>query len=140
MTDLPQRTPYELPGDPQTTDGQRETWASYQRALQQMGSGPDGISRLSAHLTEVSALIQQEARSTISQELLAWTSQQDRPVTRSTARADPSRASSPDRSASRPSSPVPSALDLLAARQRMGPRLAAKLVLSEARRQQRQSR
>lgn len=129
MTGLP---PYQLPDQPDTALGQRETWTSYRRALELMGQGPDGLARLSAHLTEVSTRLEAETRSAISQTLLAYTASQDHLVQRSTR--TPVRSPAPDRSSPPPSSPRPSALDLLASKQRWGPRLAQKLVLAEARR------
>jgi len=124
--------PYQLPDQPDTEAGQRETWASYRRALEMTAQGPGGLDRLFAHLTEVSARLETETRSAISQTLLRYAESQDQLVLRSTPRA--ARSPGPDRAAQPPSSPRPSPLDLLSARQRWGPRLAQKLVLAEARR------
>ena len=133
MTGLPP-TPYEMPDPPDSPIATEQSFESYKKALAMIGSRPDGIERLSALLTEVSAKLQQEATSTISQTLLAYASNQDRPVLRSTRTV----ARSPQADRAVPTSRTsPSAIDLLASQQRMGPRLASKLVLAEARRQAR---
>ena len=97
MTDWRQR-PYSLPDRPDTPDQARQSFESYRAALEMMGRGPDGIARLSALLTEVSARLEEQTRSAISDTLSAYTSSQDQLVPRST-RTD---ARSPDRAGQRP--------------------------------------
>lgn len=123
--------PYRRPDDPLTPALAEQTWRSYQQTLATIGAGPDGIARLSGLLTEVSARLQAESRQTISDALLAYSSTQDRPVQRSTPRVAPSPGrADPPRERSR----QPAAWELLSASQRLGPRLAQKLTLAEARR------
>lgn len=122
-----------LPPPPDNRAGVDATMQSYKRALEKLGSQPDGIERLSRLAIEVSAELQKQSSSTISQTLLTYASQQDSPVSRSTRTAGRS-PSPPDRSAPPASTPRPAAWELLSGRQRMGPRLAQKLVLAEARR------
>jgi hypothetical protein len=128
VTDSPH---YQRPADPLTPALAEQTWRSYQQTLAKIGSQPDGMERLSALLTEVSAQLQLEQRQLLTQTLSDYTSTQDRLVLRSTEKA----VRSPDRPAPpQAASRQPAAWELLSASRRLGPRLAQKLTLAEARR------
>lgn len=129
MTDSP-RDP--LPPPPDTPAAVDATMQSYKRALEQIARQPDAIERLSRLAIAVSAELQKQSSSSITQTLLTYASQKDSPVSRSTRTA--ARSPSPDRAAPQESRPRPAAWELLGSRQRMGPRLAQKLILAEARR------
>lgn len=128
MTDSPRS--YRLPDPPITDSLTRQTFESYQRSLAMIASQPGGTERLFGLLTEVSARLEAQTRSAISQTLSEYASSRDTLVPRSTPKDVRSRPS--DRSASIPS-PQPSAIDLLSTSSRLGPRLATKLILSAAR-------
>lgn len=135
MTDSPQRTPYRLPADPITPGLVEETWDSYRRALAEMASAPDGISRLTTLLTDVSARLEAENRTVLSQTLSEYAEQRDRLVLRSTPTAG--RSPAPNDRGRPPTSPQPAPWELLSASRRLGPRLAQKLTIAQARREAR---
>ena len=137
MTDL-RRQSYRLPDPPMNSEGVRQTWQSYQASLEHIAAQPDGMETLSRLLSEVSEKLQAQTQSTISHTLSEYNSTQDRPVLRSMAKGGPS-PSAPDRGARPDPSRAPGPLDLLSSSRRLGPRLASKLVLAEARRQTRSS-
>jgi hypothetical protein len=108
----------------------RRTWQAYQRWLAMLDQ-----QQLASHLTEINAQLQSQATARIlstSQALSDYRQTVDRPVVSSTPTASPSslmdRAREPF-----PGSPAPDALSLLSSSQRLGPRLAARLVLASAR-------
>lgn len=130
MTDSLLRTRYRQPAPPIDRTTTDETWASYRKALAEIGSKPDGMERLSALLTEVSTALQLQTRDQISSTLSAYSATQDRPVQRSMPRVAPS----PGRPDPRPEpSRQPAAWELLSSSRRLGPRLAAKLTIASAR-------
>lgn len=110
------------------------TFRGYRAALATMS-----LEQLMAHSADLAARIEFEQRrllaSAISSPLSTLTLSIDNPVIRS-PRTVPRPSDSPDRG--RPPSPSlrpsQSAVDLLAASKRLGPRIAAKLALHEARR------
>jgi len=96
--------------------------------------------QLMAQLADLSAKLEEQSRSTLtgllSSPLSGYQHNLDNPVIRSPRTAAPSSAADRGAAASRPS-PVPqprSAIDLLASSKKLAPRIAAKLVASEARR------
>jgi len=93
------------------------------------------IAQLVTLSTTISAQLQAQAQGALSQTLLDYHHQTlDSPVLRSTPQATPSSAAA-DRPAPRPTSRQPQAWELLSTSNRLGPRLAAKLVVSSARSQ-----
>lgn len=111
------------------------TWSAFERLLPNLSN--DQLLTMFTSATE--ALAAQTGASLLSRTLSDYASTLDSPVLRSTETA--TRSPSSDRPRERPSlSPRPSSLDLLASSQRLGPRLAAKLVASSARAQGKRSR
>jgi hypothetical protein len=116
--------------------GQLRTWAGYRAALSQMKR-----QELLDHLTGINAALQAQSQAVLERQLRSLqtsgsSSSIDNPVVRSTPPERRSNERPMDRGAypSRLASPQPSALDLLARSKSLAPRIAAKLVLSEARR------
>lgn len=122
----------------QTRADVAKLYAGYQQSLAQMT-----MPQLRAHLTELNAQIERDQRDQMTSLLQRVSpSSIDQPVNHSPTPATRLQPSSDERRADRGqprSAPVsqPGAVDLLASRARMGPRLAAKLVLADARRQSR---
>jgi hypothetical protein len=96
--------------------------------------------QLLAHLTQINAAMEAD-RQTRMASLLASRSEHlsslDQPVLSSTATA--TRPSPMDRAAAPSPSPALSAVDLLASSQRLGPKLAQRLLMASARAQARRS-
>jgi hypothetical protein len=130
----PRLSSIELP-DPQADPNLIRTFAGYRAALATMDTA-----QLMAHSADLAAKIEAGTNQTLAaalwQQLSESRSSLDQPVVRSPRTALPT-SGSPDRgqARSRPSPPpMSSAVDLLAASRRLAPRIAARLVLSEARR------
>lgn len=105
-------------------------WTEYEEALSRLpGTPAQRMATLHGLLADVSARLESEQRALVSRTLLEYTSEIDRPVTRSTPTGVPSR---PDRG-DRASSPLPPAWERSPAAQRLGARLAQKLVLATVR-------
>jgi hypothetical protein len=138
VTDSPSRPSWtqqtEAP-DPRDDPGMIRTFAGYRQALSQMT--PD---QLIAQLTVINAQLEAQSRSTLtallSPQLSDLQRSLDNPVLRSPRTATPSSPADRGAAASRPSPALHqrSAVDLLAASKKLAPRIAAKLVASEARR------
>lgn len=111
-----------------------ETFAGYRAALRLMTP-----MQLVAHSTELSARLEEQSRSTLASLISGTLSDSLQNIDRLQVRSTPAGPRSSERrdrgeSHSRPSTPQPSALDQLARSKRLAPRIAAKLVLHEARR------
>ena len=104
-----------------------ELWRQYERALERLTP-----QQLMEQLTAINSGLQPQPTSTLSNLLLDRLHSADQPVVSSTTKATPSSADRDRPAASRPS-PPPSPIELLSRSQRLGPRLAAKLVLASAR-------
>lgn len=128
------RTLSSLPelGPPDSEEAIRRSFEGYRMSLASLT--PD---QLMAHLTQINLALQEQARAslaaTVSEPLSDYLEKIDRVVLRST----PSEIQSPSprglAAQGSPSSRPPSPLDLLASSNRLGPRLAAKLVVASAR-------
>lgn len=108
------------------------SWKEYERALASLPGGPEErVKMLHGLLADVSARLEEQSRDRISRTLQDYASEQDRPVLRSTTREPRSPSERPpDSERSR----QPSPLELLSKTDRLGPRLAAKLLAASARR------
>lgn len=125
LTSLPELQP------PDNETEIRRSFEGFRLALAQMT--PE---QLMGQLTTINAALEAEARTrlaaTVSEPLSAYIEKLDRVVLRSTPSEIPS-PSPRDRGDPRFPSRQPSPLDLLASSARLGPRLAAKLVVASAR-------
>jgi hypothetical protein len=105
-----------------------EAWAGYERSLSRLSND-----QLLSLLTTLNSQLQEQATSSISTTLLASLEAADRPVLSSTPTATLSDYPPMDRGVRASPQQQPGALDLLARSRRLGPRVAGKLVLAQAR-------
>lgn len=141
MTDSSSRTSWlrktEAP-DPRDDPNLIRTFEGYRMALSRMT-----IPQLLDRLTSINAELQAQSQSTLVSQISSQLSDSiqalDRLQVRSPRMAPPTSAPDRGASASRPfpGSPQPSALDRLASSKYMGPKLAAKLVVADARKRAR---
>lgn len=123
----------ELP-DPAADPGLLRTYEGYRAALRSM-TIEQLMERADRLARQITADQQEQMSALLMGQLSSYSTALDRPSFGSPRTASP--PSVPDRGASSQASPaprLPSAVDLLAASRRMAPRVAAKLVLAEARR------
>lgn len=119
---------------PMTEAQLHASFASYQRGLAMLSP-----SELMAELSRVSALLERQSNQALTSELLrASSSAMDRLDPPSDPMASPSGSS--DRSSPPPTTAEPRSWELLARTSRLGPRLAAKLVVASARASARRGR
>jgi len=129
MASLPSPSTPLLP--PLTDEAMIGVWTQYAAALESLPGGPEErLKTLHGLLADVSARLEEQNRSSISQALLEYSRQTDIPVLRSTTRAIPRQS---ERSQDRAPSLQRSPWDLLSGSSRIGPRLAQKLVVASAR-------
>lgn len=128
--------PSPLP-QPNNPEALARTWDGYRQTLLTMARRPDGIRLLLEHLTTINSQLQAERERQMalvtSAPLSAYISNLDQLVLRSTPRERQSRSPRDRAAPASPRSPQPSPLDLLSRSNRLGPRLAAKLVAASAR-------
>ena len=107
-----------------------DDWSALSRAYARMS--PE---QLLSHLTGINAQLQAQNRSMISRTLEDVVSDLDRPVPRRQATVDPYQPPDRGHPPSQSQTRSPSALDLLASHERIGPRLATKLMKASAKAQ-----
>ena len=122
-----------IPSQRQQSD-RRRTWQSYQRWLASQTQ-----EQLADHLTGINAALQAQSTTLLTSQLLSdYHRTIDQPVLSSMPMELPSSLTERARELS-PASQRPDALALLSQSQRLGPRLAARLVLASARAQARKA-
>jgi len=97
------------------------------------------IPQLLGQLTQINGLLQAQSQVSVTEALLAHSRSADQPGAALTPKAIQSPSTDRAQPASPGSTTRPAAWELLSASQRLGPRLAAKLVIASARAQQRRS-